>query len=452
MTPPIQATIGRAKGLARHQREQAERDGTGVGRSAGAPGAGGRCAAPTRTGRSRRRRPPRRAATSAVNRSKNASAICLARGVDQPRAELGDLAADLRLHVVGQQGDGAVIGQRHLGAALGEAGDAALALAADAVAVRRIDVGQLHLPVKRAEIGPILHRGGRLHLVVGGLLQALAAGDARPSAPAGSFSASQTFSRGAGMRRSPVISIETRSPLRGADVTGRVGGVQPRPSAPHEWRPVVMPGMPDPPVPHPTRRCPMTYLVAADLPDEPAGAPLPRAAGAGRRSCSLPGAHNGMAALQAKAAGFEALYLSGAAMTASMGLPDLGVITVDEVCFFIRQVAPRLRAAGAGRRRHRLRRGAQRHAHGAQLRGGRRRRGAYRGPAAAQEMRPSQRQEARRRRTTWRPRSPPRARARRHLVIIARTDAAASEGMDGAVARAQALSRGRAPTRSSPRR
>jgi hypothetical protein len=31
------------------------------------------------------------------------------------------------------------------------------------------------------------------------------------------------------------------------------------------------------------------------------------------------------------AAGFEALYLSGAAMTASMGLSDLGIITVDEV-------------------------------------------------------------------------------------------------------------------------
>ena len=52
----------------------------------------------------------------------------------------------------------------------------------------------------------------------------------------------------------------------------------------------------------------------------------------------LPGAHNGQAALQAKAAGFDALYLSGAAMTASMGLPDLGIITVDEVAFFIRQI------------------------------------------------------------------------------------------------------------------
>ena len=43
--------------------------------------------------------------------------------------------------------------------------------------------------------------------------------------------------------------------------------------------------------------------------------------------------------MQAKAAGFEALYLSGAAMTASMGIPDLGMITVDEVCFFVRQIA-----------------------------------------------------------------------------------------------------------------
>ena len=52
----------------------------------------------------------------------------------------------------------------------------------------------------------------------------------------------------------------------------------------------------------------------------------------------MPGAHNGLAALQAQAAGFEALYLSGAAMSASMGLPDLGIISVEDVCFFIRQI------------------------------------------------------------------------------------------------------------------
>src|ERR1700755_2311736 len=81
----------------------------------------------------------------------------------------------------------------------------------------------------------------------------------------------------------------------------------------------------------------MPYLVAADLPSEPAGKRF-RALVERGGILQIPGAHNGMAALQAKQAGFEALYLSGAAMTASMGLPDLGIITVDEVAFFIRQL------------------------------------------------------------------------------------------------------------------
>ena len=57
----------------------------------------------------------------------------------------------------------------------------------------------------------------------------------------------------------------------------------------------------------------------------------------------IPGAYNGLAALQAKRHGFEALYLSGAAISASMGLPDLGIITIEDVCFHIRQVS---RASG----------------------------------------------------------------------------------------------------------
>ena len=81
----------------------------------------------------------------------------------------------------------------------------------------------------------------------------------------------------------------------------------------------------------------MTYLTAASLPIEPAGERL-RALMAKPGIIEMPGAHNGMAAIQAKNAGFEALYLSGAAMTAQMGLPDLGIITVDEVAFFIRQL------------------------------------------------------------------------------------------------------------------
>lgn len=82
----------------------------------------------------------------------------------------------------------------------------------------------------------------------------------------------------------------------------------------------------------------MTYLIADDLPDVPAGQRF-RALLSRPGILQMPGAHNGQAALQAKRAGFDALYLSGAAMTASMGIPDVGMITVDEVCFFIRQIA-----------------------------------------------------------------------------------------------------------------
>ncbi|AHC42828.1 MULTISPECIES: methylisocitrate lyase [Bacillus] len=45
----------------------------------------------------------------------------------------------------------------------------------------------------------------------------------------------------------------------------------------------------------------------------------------------IPGAHDAMAALIAKKTGFSALYLSGAAYTASRGLPDLGIITSAEM-------------------------------------------------------------------------------------------------------------------------
>ncbi|MCZ4267840.1 MAG: methylisocitrate lyase [Pseudomonadota bacterium] len=86
----------------------------------------------------------------------------------------------------------------------------------------------------------------------------------------------------------------------------------------------------------------MTYLNADTLPQQSAGRRF-RALMDQPGILRLPGAHNGQAALQARAAGFDGLYLSGAAMTASMGLPDLGIITVDEVSFFIRQIA---RASG----------------------------------------------------------------------------------------------------------
>ena len=52
----------------------------------------------------------------------------------------------------------------------------------------------------------------------------------------------------------------------------------------------------------------------------------------------VPGAHNPLAGLLAKRAGFQALYVSGGALTASLALPDLGVMTLEELCFFVRAI------------------------------------------------------------------------------------------------------------------
>jgi methylisocitrate lyase len=150
----------------------------------------------------------------------------------------------------------------------------------------------------------------------------------------------------------------------------------------------------------------------------------------------MPGAHNGMAALQARAAGFEALYLSGGAMSASMGLPDLGVITVDEVCFFIRQVA---RASGlpvlvdgdtgygeALNVMHMVRAFEEAGAAAVHIEDQLlpKKCGHLNDKKLADPQDMAAKVAAARK-------------ARRDLVVIARTDAAASEGIDGAVARAK---------------
>src|SRR5258705_9242548 len=57
-----------------------------------------------------------------------------------------------------------------------------------------------------------------------------------------------------------------------------------------------------------------------------------------KQSIAVPGAHDGMSALLARQAGFEALYLSGAALSASMALPDLGLITLDDVARKAREI------------------------------------------------------------------------------------------------------------------
>jgi methylisocitrate lyase len=179
----------------------------------------------------------------------------------------------------------------------------------------------------------------------------------------------------------------------------------------------------------------MTYLVAADLPTTPAGARF-RALLARPGILQLPGAHNGQAALQAKAAGFDGLYLSGAAMTASMGLPDLGVITVDEVCFFIRQIArssglPVLVDGDTGYGEalnvmHMVRSFEDAGAGAVHIED-------QLLPKKCGHLNDKKLADAH----DMAAKIAAAAKARRHLFIVARTDAAAAEGMDGAVARAR---------------
>ena len=179
----------------------------------------------------------------------------------------------------------------------------------------------------------------------------------------------------------------------------------------------------------------MTYLVAADCPTEPAGLRFRALAEAGG-IVQIPGAHNGMAGLQAKAAGFPALYLSGAAMTASMGLPDLGMITVDEVGFFIRQVA---RASGlpvlvdgdtgygeALNVMHMVRAFEDAGAGAVHIED-------QLLPKKCGHLNDKKLADAH----DMAAKVAAARKARRHLYLIARTDAAASEGMEGAVARAR---------------
>ena len=150
----------------------------------------------------------------------------------------------------------------------------------------------------------------------------------------------------------------------------------------------------------------------------------------------MPGTHNGMAALQARDAGFSAAYLSGAAMTASMGLPDLGIITIDEVVFFIRQVSrasglPVLVDGDTG--------------YGEALNVMNMVRAFEDAGAAAvhieDQLLPKKCGHLNDKKLAdahdMAAKVAAAAKARRHLYLIARTDAAASEGMDGAVARAR---------------
>ena len=80
------------------------------------------------------------------------------------------------------------------------------------------------------------------------------------------------------------------------------------------------------------------WLVGAEATRVPAGDRL-RALLARDSIVRAPGAHNAIAGLLAREAGFESLYVSGGAVTASFGLPDLGMLGMDELCLVVRMLS-----------------------------------------------------------------------------------------------------------------
>ena len=156
-----------------------------------------------------------------------------------------------------------------------------------------------------------------------------------------------------------------------------------------------------------------------------------------RRIVRAPGAHDAMAGLIARDAGFDALYVSGAAVTASRGLPDLGVLTMEELAGTVRAIAratglPLIVDGDTG--------------YGEALNAMRLVRELEDAGAAAVHIEDQilPKKCGHLNDKTLIPTAQMAAKiaaarkARRHLVIIARTDAAASEGLDGAIARAKA--------------
>ena len=153
----------------------------------------------------------------------------------------------------------------------------------------------------------------------------------------------------------------------------------------------------------------------------------------------VPGVFSPLVAKLAERLGFQAVYLSGGALSAGNGVPDIGLLTLTEFVAEAQRIAASHDPAAALRRRHRVRRSAERRAHGAAVRSGR---GGRAFTSKTRRCRsgagtcPASRWSTP---TRWRRRSgPPSPRERDpDFVIIARTDARGVTGFDDAVRRAK---------------
>ncbi len=164
-----------------------------------------------------------------------------------------------------------------------------------------------------------------------------------------------------------------------------------------------------------------------------------RAAVAEESPLQVMGAITAYAGLMAKRTGYKALYLSGGGVAAnSLGMPDLGISTMEDVLTDARRIVeatqmPLLVDIDTGwvARSHR--------AHDPFVRARGRRRRAHGGPGRAEAMRPSAGKEVvSKQEMVDRVKSAVDGRTDASFVIMARTDAAAVEGLDSAIERAQA--------------
>ena len=150
----------------------------------------------------------------------------------------------------------------------------------------------------------------------------------------------------------------------------------------------------------------------------------------------VPGAHNALAGILAKDAGFEALYLSGGALSASLGLPDLGMMTTEELMLFVKVITRSTDLplivdgdTGYGEALNVIRLIQDLEAAGAA------------GIQLEDQILPKKCGHLSNKLLndpeSMAAKIAAARRARKHLRIIARTDAAASEGLEGAIARAK---------------
>ena len=154
----------------------------------------------------------------------------------------------------------------------------------------------------------------------------------------------------------------------------------------------------------------------------------------------VPGSYDVLTARLIQLAGFEAVYLTGGGYSRSNGYPDIGLLTMTEVTQWIARVVEAVQHPGDRRHGRRLRQRAQRHARGARVRKDR-----HRGRSTSKtRCRPRSAATTRASRSSARPRWSARSRPRwtrasdADMVIIARSDARAIEGLQASIDRVNA--------------